>query len=74
MTESPEFPPFIYGNITIHEYIEYVIKEKDVKQQIEFLLEFINDIAKYPFEDGERNFIYINACCKAIRGLMRHMT
>lgn len=70
MSSCVEFPPFIYSKITIPEYIEQVIKEKDVKTEIIALVDFINDLAKYPFDDGETNFLYITACCKAIRGLM----
>ena len=68
-----EFPEFIYGDVSISEYIEKVITEKrDIKDEIIALVDFIADIAKYPFEDGEQTFLYINACCKAIRGLMRY--
>jgi hypothetical protein len=72
---APEFPPFIYENITIPEYVEQIVKEKsiaEVKDEIEALVDFIADVAQYPFEDGKQTFLYINACCKAIRGLMRN--
>jgi len=72
---APEFPPFIYENTTIPEYIQQIVKEKsipEIKDEIEALIDFIADIAQYPFEDGEQTFLCINACCKAIRGLMRN--
>jgi hypothetical protein len=72
---DPEFPPFIYENMTIHEYIEQTVKEKsipEIKQQIEFLVDFILDQVQYPFEDREMTFLYVRDCCKAIRGLMRN--
>lgn len=75
MSSDPEFPPFIYEKMTISEYIEQVVKEKstlEIKEEIEALVDFIADVAKYPFDDAETTFLYINDCCKAIRGLMRY--
>lgn len=72
---DPEWPPFIYDNVTMSEYIEQVVTEKsipEIKQQIEFLVDFIQKQVQYPFEDRELTFLYVNACCKAIRGLMRY--
>lgn len=74
MSSCPEFPPFIYDTITVADYVEQVISEKqDVKEEILAIVEFIRDLAKNPFEDGEQTFLYISACCKAIRGLMRNV-
>ena len=65
-----EFPPFIYGTMTIRQYVTQVIEEKkDVKCEIIALVDFISKTAQFPFDDNEQTFLYINACCKAIRGL-----
>lgn len=71
MSTQDIWPEFIYGDKEIHEYLELVVEEKrDLHREIVALVDFIRDIAKYPFDDSRQTFLYINACCKAIRGLM----
>jgi hypothetical protein len=71
MPEQDNWPEFIYGEKTVEQYLKLVIQEKrDLHREIVALVDFIRDIAKFPLQDSQQTFLYINACCKAIRGLM----
>jgi hypothetical protein len=64
------WPEFLYEGKTIDEYLEMVINEqRDVKKEIEGLVDLIQDIAKYPYTP-QQNLSIIRALCAGIRALL----
>ena len=64
------WPEFLYGGKTIDEYLELVKDEKrDLKGEIEGLVDLIQDIAKYPYTP-QQNLSIIRALCAGIRALL----
>ena len=64
------WPEFLYGGKTIDEYLELVKDEKrDLKGEIEGLVDLIQDIAKYPYTP-QQNLSIIRGLCAGIRALL----
>lgn len=65
------WPEFLYGNMTIDEYIQLVNDEKrDIYEEIMGLTHLIQDVAKHPFEEPEHTFVLIRELCNGIRALI----
>jgi hypothetical protein len=65
------WPEFIYGNMSIKEYVRLVRdSERDIKEEIALLTLRIRDIAKYPYDDPEETFKVTSKMCEAICSLL----
>lgn len=63
-------PEFLYGGMSIAEYVQHVLAERDVKSELRSLVDLIRDIAKFPHETPEQTFQSINQICRAMRALL----
>ena len=63
-------PEFLYGGMSIPEYVQHVLSTRDVKSELQSLVDLIRDIAKFPHESPETTFQHINLICRAMRALL----
>lgn len=64
------WPEFLYGGLTIADYVQKVLSERDVKSELQSLVDLIRDIAKFPHETPDQTFQHINQICRAMRALL----
>ena len=60
-------PEFLYGGMSI---LQHVLSTRDVKSELQSLVDLIRDIAKFPHESPETTFQHINLICRAMRALL----
>lgn len=64
------WPEFLYGGLSVAEYVQCVLASREVKSELRGLIDLIRDIAKYPYETPEEQFQRISLICRAMRALL----
>lgn len=63
-------PEFLYGGLSVAEYVQLVSETRDVKSEVVSLVDLIRDLAKYPLPTPEEQFQRISLVCRAMRALL----
>ena len=63
-------PEFLYGGLSIAEYVQLVLETREIKREVIALVDLIRDLAKYPYPTPEEQFQRISLICRAIRALL----
>lgn len=64
------WPEFLYGGMTITEYVQHVVTTRDPTSEVIALVELVRDYTDYPFRTPGKTFQYINLIARATRILL----
>jgi hypothetical protein len=67
------WPEFLYGGLSMSEYIQLVSETREVKSELFALVDLLYDIAKYPYPTPEETFQRVSMICRAMRALLAGM-
>jgi hypothetical protein len=66
------WPEFLYGGMTIAEYVRHVVAIRDAKSEVVALVDLLQDLVDHPFHPPEKTFQYVRVIAHAQRALLAH--